>query len=44
MQTPTATEISRQSYVDAQKAWHKTQVRRVRESLFRTCEADEKRA
>ena len=44
MQTPTVTEISRQSYVDAQKAWHQTQVRRVRESLLRTREADEQRA
>ena len=44
MQTPTVTEINQQSYVDAQKAWHQTQVRRVRESLFRTREADEKRA
>jgi hypothetical protein len=44
MQTPTVTEISQQSYVDAQRAWHQTQVRRVRESLFRTREPDEKRA
>jgi hypothetical protein len=44
MQTPTVTEISQQSYVDAQQAWHQTQVRRVRESLLRTREADEKRA
>jgi hypothetical protein len=44
MQTPTVTEISRQSNVDARKTWHQTQVRRVRESLFRTREDDEKRA
>ena len=44
MQTPTVTEINQQSYVDAQKAWHQTQVRRVRESLFRTREADAQRA
>jgi hypothetical protein len=44
MQTPTVTEISHQAYVDAQKAWHKTQVRRVRESLLRGRELDEKRA
>jgi hypothetical protein len=43
MQTPTVTEISPQSYVDAQKAWHQTQVRLVRESLLRV-QADEKRA
>ena len=44
MQTPTVTEISQQSYVDAQRAWHQIQVRRVRESLFRTGEAASKRA
>lgn len=44
MQTPTVTEISRQSYVDAWKAWHQTQLRLVRESLFRGRKADEKRA
>jgi hypothetical protein len=44
MQTPTVTEISRQAYVDAQKAWHQAQVRRVREPLLRGGEADEKRA
>ena len=44
MQTPTVTEISRQAYVDAQKALHQTQVRRVRESLLRGREADEIRA
>ena len=44
MQTPTVTEISQQSYVDAQKAWHQAQVGRVRESLLRGREADEKRA
>ena len=44
MQTPTVTEISRQSHLDARKAWHQTQVRRVRESLFRVGQADEKRA
>ena len=44
MQTPTVTEISRQAYLDAQKAWHQAQVRLVRESLLRGGEADEKRA
>jgi hypothetical protein len=44
MQTPTVTEISQQAYIDAQKAWHQTQVRRVRESLVRGREVDEKRA
>ena len=44
MQTPTVTEISRQSYVDAQKARHGTQVRLVRESLLRRREANDKRA
>ena len=44
MQTPTVTEISREAYVDAQKAWHATQVRLVRESLLRGGEADDKRA
>ena len=44
MQTPTVTEISRQSYFDAQKARHETQVRLVRESLLCRREADEKRA
>ena len=44
MQTPTVTEISQPADVDAQKAWHQTQVRRVRESLLRGREADEKRA
>jgi hypothetical protein len=44
MQTPTVTEISRQAYVDAQKAWHKAQVHRVRESVLRGREADDKRA
>jgi hypothetical protein len=43
MQTPTVTEISQQSYVEAQKAWHETQVRRVRQSLLRGWPA-EKRA
>jgi hypothetical protein len=43
MQTPTVTEISPQSYIDAQKAWHQTQVRRVRQSLL-LGQADEKRA
>jgi hypothetical protein len=44
MQTPTVTEISQPAYADAQKASHQTQVRRVRESLLRGREADEKRA
>jgi hypothetical protein len=44
MQTPTVTEISRQAYLDAQKAWHQAQVCLVRESLLRGREADEKRA
>lgn len=44
MQTPTVTEISRQTYFDAQKAWHQTQVRLVRESLLRGRDADDKRA
>ena len=44
MQTPMVTELSRQSYVDAQKARHETQVRLVRESLLCRREAAEKRA
>ena len=44
MQPPTVTEISRECYVEAQKAWHKTQLRVVRESLLRGREADEKLA
>ena len=44
MQTPTVNEISQRAYVDAQKAWHQIQVRRVRESLLRGREVDEKRA
>jgi hypothetical protein len=44
MQTPTLTETSRACYVEAQKAWHQTQLRRVRESLLRGREADEKLA
>ena len=44
MQTPTVTEISREAYVEAQKAWHATQLRLVRESLLRGGEADDKRA
>jgi hypothetical protein len=44
MHTPTVTESSQQPHADAQKAWHQTQVRGVRESLFHTREADEKRA
>ena len=44
MQTPMVTKISRQSYVDAQRAWHETQVRLVRESLLCRREAAEKRA
>jgi hypothetical protein len=44
VQTPTVTEISQQSYVDAQKAWHQTQVRLVRQSLLLRGQADEKRA
>ena len=43
MQTPTVTEISRQAYVDAQKARHRTQVRLVRESLLLRRDVDEKR-
>ena len=44
MQTPKVTEISRQSQLDARKAWHRMQVRRVRESLIRGGEAAAKRA
>jgi hypothetical protein len=44
MQTPTVTEISRQSYLAAQKAWHQAQLRRVGESLVRRPESGEKRA
>jgi hypothetical protein len=44
MQTPTVTQISRQSFLDARKAWHQTQLRRVRESLLLARGADEKRA
>ena len=44
MRTPAVTEISRECYVEAQKAWHQTQLRRVRESLLRGREADEKLA
>ena len=44
MQTPTVTEISQRAYVDAQRAWHQTQVRRVRESLLRGRDVDEMRA
>ena len=34
MQVPTVTEISREAYTEAQKAWHQEQVRRVRASLL----------
>lgn len=44
MQTPKVTEISRQSQLDARKAWHEMQVRLVRESLFRVGPAGAKRA
>jgi len=44
MQTPKVTEISRQSQLDARKAWHEMQVRLVRESLFRGGQAGAKRA
>jgi hypothetical protein len=44
MQTPTVTEINRQTYVEAQRAWHTTQVRLVRESLLRSPGGDGKRA
>jgi hypothetical protein len=44
MQTPKVTEISRQSQLDARLAWHRMQVRFVRESLFRGVEAGAKRA
>ena len=44
MQTPKVTEISRQSQLNARKAWHQMQVRRVRESLFRGGQAGAKRA
>ena len=43
MHTPTVTEISRQAYVNAQKARHQTQVRLVRQSLFLRPDADVKR-
>jgi hypothetical protein len=43
MQLPTVTEISRQTYHDAQRAWHRTQVRLVRESLLRANESGAKR-
>ncbi|MDA0162637.1 hypothetical protein OM076_20355 [Solirubrobacter ginsenosidimutans] len=43
MQTPTVTEISRQSYIAAQKARHEMQVRLVRESVLRRREGDERR-
>jgi hypothetical protein len=44
MQTPTVTEISREAYVEAQKAWHATQLRLVRESLLRGGVLDDTRA
>jgi len=44
MQTPKVTEISRHSQLDARLAWHRMQVRLVRESLFRGVEAGAKRA
>jgi hypothetical protein len=43
MQTATVTEISWSSYMEARKAWHRTQVRRVRESLLRRDAADDER-
>jgi hypothetical protein len=42
MQTPTVTEINHQTYVDAQRAWHASQVRLVRESLVRVRDLGEK--
>jgi hypothetical protein len=43
MQTPTVTEISRETYFAALKEWHQTQVRLVRESLLRDGGSAEKR-
>jgi hypothetical protein len=39
MQVPTVTEITREAYIEAQKAWHQEQVRRVRASLLQ-CSAE----
>jgi hypothetical protein len=35
MQTATVTEIKRDAYVEARKAWHHARVQLVRESLLR---------
>ena len=43
MQTATVTEISWDTYMEARKAWHLTQVRLVRESLLRRGDADDER-
>ena len=43
MQSPTVTEISRETYVDIQRAWHRTQVRLVRESVLYGRDAGDRR-
>lgn len=40
MQTPTVTEIKRDAYIEARKAWHHAQVQLVRESLLRRGDGD----